>query len=109
VVLVERDRAVAAALRETARDLDAAGTEVIEAEATAYLAHAGERFDVAFIDPPYASDLAARALALLPPRLNAGARVYVESAAPIEAGAPWRALREDRAGAVRYGLYEYAP
>jgi 16S rRNA (guanine966-N2)-methyltransferase len=109
VVLVENDRAVAQALRETARDLDAAGTEVIEAEAMAYLRRAGERFDVAFIDPPFASDLAARVLELLAPRLNAGARVYVESAAPIEAARPWRALREDRAGAVRYGLYEYAP
>src|SRR5258707_900494 len=52
---------------------------------------------------------AARALELVAPRLNAGARVYVESAAPIEATRPWRALREDRAGAVRYGLYEFAP
>ncbi len=109
VVLVERDRAVARALRDTARDLEAEGTEVIEAEAMAYLAHAGERFDVAFIDPPFASGLAERALAILPPRLNEGARVYVESAAPIAAGAPWRALREERAGAVRYGLYEYTP
>ena len=109
VVLVERDRVVARALRDTASDLDAAGTEVVEAEASAYLARAGERFDIAFVDPPFASELAARALALLPPRLNAGARVYVESAAPIAADPPWRVLREDRAGAVRYALYEYSP
>jgi 16S rRNA (guanine966-N2)-methyltransferase len=109
VVLVERDPEVARALRETARDLDAEGTEIVEAEATAYLARCAERFDVAFVDPPFASDLAARALALLPPRLAAGARVYVESGDRIEPAPPWRALREDRAGAVRYGLYEYSP
>jgi 16S rRNA (guanine966-N2)-methyltransferase len=109
VVLVERDRAVARALRETARDLDAEGTEVVEAEATAYLARAVERFDVAFVDPPFASALAAKSLALLPACLNSGARVYVESGAAIEAAKPWRVLREDRAGAVRYVLYEYSP
>jgi hypothetical protein len=33
-------------------------------------------------------------------------RVYVETAVPLEAGAPWRVLREARAGAVRYALFE---
>ena len=74
-----------------------------------YLARGGEKFDLAFVDPPYASDLAARAMGQLPPRLDPGARVYVESAARLELSAPWRALREDRAGAVRYALYELAP
>jgi 16S rRNA (guanine966-N2)-methyltransferase len=108
VVMIERDRAVAAAIRETARELDAQAADVVEADSIAYLQRPGERFDVAFVDPPYASDLAAKSLALLPPRLNAGARVYVESAEPIAPAAPWRVLREDRAGAVRYALFELA-
>ena len=74
---------MAAGLRESARALDAQGLEVVESEALAYLGRAGEKFDVAFVDPPYASDLAARALAALPPRLNPGARVYVETDAPL--------------------------
>jgi hypothetical protein len=45
----------------------------------------------------------------LPRRLKPGARVYVESAQPLDLGAPWAALREDRAGAVRYALYELTP
>jgi 16S rRNA (guanine966-N2)-methyltransferase len=106
VVMVERDRKVAAGLRESARTLGAAGLEVVESEAMAFLARGGERFDVAFVDPPFASDLAAAALAALPPRLNPGARVYVESGAALDPPAPWRRLREDRAGAVRYFLYE---
>jgi hypothetical protein len=32
--------------------------------------------------------------------------VYVEAAEAIEAAPPWRLLREDRAGAVRYALLE---
>ena len=109
VVMVERDRAVARALRESARTLDARGLDVVEGDALQYAAAPGEKFDVAFLDPPYASDLAMRALQALPPRLQPGARVYVESALPLEPGADWRVLREDRAGAVRYALFEIAP
>ena len=106
VVMVERDRAVAQALRDSARELDAGGADVVEGDALKYLERTSERFDVVFLDPPFASDLAAKALAMLPPRLAPGARVYIESAKPVEPGAQWRTLREDRAGAVRYALLE---
>jgi 16S rRNA (guanine966-N2)-methyltransferase len=109
VVMVESDRGVAAGLRESARVLQADGMEVVESDALAYLGRPGESFDVAFVDPPYASELAGTALAALPHRLNPGARVYVETAAPLQPPAPWRTLREDRAGAVRYALLEIAP
>jgi hypothetical protein len=49
------------------------------------------------------------ALAALPPRLAAGARVYVESAEALVPGPRWRELRQDRRGAVRYCLYELIP
>jgi len=106
VVMVESDRKVAQALRESARSLGAAEVEVVNAEALAWLARASERFDLAFVDPPYASGLAQLALAALPERMNPGARVYAESPQPLELSAAWRTLREDRAGAVRYALYE---
>jgi len=108
VVMVERDRNVAAGLRASAKALQAEGLEVVEGEALAYLDGSRERFDVAFLDPPYASDLAVRALGKIAPRLNPGARVYVESAEPLPPSPAWRALREDRAGAVRYALLEPA-
>ncbi|MGZ5035717.1 MAG: 16S rRNA (guanine(966)-N(2))-methyltransferase RsmD [Usitatibacter sp.] len=109
VVMVESDREVAAALRETARELGAEGAQIVASDAIAYLKRAGGAFDVVFVDPPFASDLAPRAMALLRPHLAPGARVYVESAGPLELDGSWRALREDRAGAVRYALYEPAP
>jgi 16S rRNA (guanine966-N2)-methyltransferase len=108
VVMVESDRKVADALRESARSLGADGAEVVNADALAWLARASERFDLAFVDPPYASGLAQLALAALAPRMNPGARVYAESAQPLELPGVWRTLREDRAGAVRYALYELA-
>jgi 16S rRNA (guanine966-N2)-methyltransferase len=108
VVMVESDRKVAAALRESARELGAGELEVVNAEALAWLARCQERFDLVFVDPPYDSPLACAALAALPPRLAPGARVYVESPSALAPGARWRALREDRAGKVRYALYGIA-
>lgn len=106
VVMVESDRKVAAGLRDSGRELGAEGLEVVNAEAMGWLARTAERFDVAFVDPPFATELARASLEALPPRLNPGARVYAESSQPLELAAPWRLLREDRAGAVRYALYE---
>ena len=81
----------------------------MQADALAWLATPGERYDVAFVDPPYASGLAEPALAALEGRLNAGARVYVEApSAPREPSAAWRKLREGAAGAVKFALYEFA-
>jgi 16S rRNA (guanine966-N2)-methyltransferase len=110
VVLVERERRVCEHLRRVARELEPGdGIEIVQADALAWLAAPGERYDVAFVDPPYASGLAEPALAALEGRLNAGARVYVEApAAPREPSAAWRKLREGAAGAVKFALYEFA-
>lgn len=108
VVMVEKDREVAAALRASNQLLEA-GAEIVVADAMAWLAKGGERFDVAFVDPPYASGLQEPAMRALGARLADGARVYVESDRPLEAPAGWHALRQDRAGAVRYALYEAHP
>jgi 16S rRNA (guanine966-N2)-methyltransferase len=108
-VMVEKDRDVARALRENAKALEAEGAEVVQRDSLAYLGDSRDRFDIAFIDAPYASDLALRAMAAIGPRLIPGARVYVESAQPLELDAAWHMLREDRAGAVRYALYEMRP
>src|SRR5258706_12417769 len=109
VVMVERDRDVAKALRESALTLGAQSVEIIEGDALGFVARAAERFDVAFVDPPFAGDLAAKILERRPPCLRRHGPVYVESAAPLELPPPWHALRAERAGAVRYALYEFLP
>jgi 16S rRNA (guanine966-N2)-methyltransferase len=110
VVLVERDRKVCDQLRRSAQELGAGeSVEVVHAEALAWLSQPGERYDVAFVDPPYDSGLAAPALAALERRLGAGARVYVEAAAlPGPPSPRWRKLREGAAGAVKFALYEFS-
>jgi 16S rRNA (guanine966-N2)-methyltransferase len=110
VVMVERERDVAEQLRRSANELGAAAARVVHGDAMHYLARHDETFDVAFVDPPYASGLAPRAMEALHPRLAPRARVYVETAKRLDAPAGlWQALREERAGAVRYALYERLP
>lgn len=110
VVLVERDRKVCEQLGRSARELGAGeGIEVVHADAIAWLAGLGERYDVAFVDPPYASGLAVPALVALEPRLKPGARVYVEAQTFLDAPSPqWTRVREGTAGAVKFALYEFA-
>jgi 16S rRNA (guanine966-N2)-methyltransferase len=110
VTLVERDRRVCDALRANVAELGAEGVEVVQGDAIAWLARGGGAFDVAFVDPPYATGLAGPALAALEPRLAPGARVYVEAAervVPPSAG--WTCKREASAGAVKFALFEYQP
>jgi len=74
VVLVEKDRAAIQAIRENARALAAEGgeVEVFQQDARTALGALGDqgrRFDIVYLDPPYASDLYERLL----PALGAGA------------------------------------
>jgi 16S rRNA G966 N2-methylase RsmD len=66
------------------------------------------RFDVVFLDPPYAVPIEPL-LALLPPWLAPGALAYVERprapGLPDVVGASW--WRRSHAGAVEYGLLRF--
>jgi 16S rRNA (guanine966-N2)-methyltransferase len=68
-VLVERDPAVAATVERNLRHCDLwEDARLVRGEALSTLARleaAGERFDLAFLDPPFRSDLGERALAFL--------------------------------------------
>jgi 16S rRNA (guanine966-N2)-methyltransferase len=109
VVMVEASRRVCEQLRRTADELGAEGIEIVNAEALAWLARPGPQFDLAFVDPPYSSALAQDSLLALEPRLGPDARVYVESAVPIETPGPrWRRLREGTAGTVHFALLQFA-
>lgn len=107
VVMVERSRSVASALRENAARLGARGFRLVVGDALHFVADPGDgRFDVVFVDPPYASGLVAKVLPKLPAVLAPRGVVYVESDAAVEAGPPWRVHRQGRAGAVHYHLLE---
>jgi len=115
VVLVEKDRAVVAELERSRSALGATQVEIVGGDAVAYLVRDHERpsarplsrFDVVFLDPPFRQNAVSAVLEALVPRLAPGARVYVESGAPVEAVAPWTELKRARAGQVSYQLLRW--
>ena len=119
VVLVDKDRAAVAELERSRAALGAVQVEIVSGDAAAYLArdHArpqerrgarpAGRFDVVFLDPPFRQNAVPAMLGILPPRLEPGARVYIESEAPVAAAAPWTELKRAKAWQVNYQLLRW--
>ncbi len=119
--LVESDRQLAQALESLRARLDAQSRIAVHhGDALAFLraakiagAIAGENagehanYDVVFLDPPFAAQLWAAVLELLPSIITADAWLYVES--PVtqvpELDAQWVVHREGCTREVRYALY----
>lgn len=107
-VLVERNAATAQLLAKQRERLGATA-EIVCADAVRWLRQAAEaHFDVAFLDPPFASALLATALPAVLARLKPGGIAYLE-APPAQFRAAVAAVgltpfREAGAGAVRFGL-----
>jgi 16S rRNA (guanine966-N2)-methyltransferase len=109
VVFVERDAALAQALRANLERLKQSHGRVVTGDATSALERESAPFDIVFLDPPFADDLWSDAAQRLESRglLAAQAFVYVEM--PLEAQpvlpADWHPHREGRAGQVKHVLY----
>lgn len=109
-LMIERDRAQAAAIDSDLARLRMDAGEVRCADALDFLAHESpQAFDIVFVDPPFDADLWTRAALVLEARrwLAPGAHIYVES--PLDAAiAPpssWTLYRQTRVGAVNGALY----
>ena len=113
VTFVERDLAAA---REIAARLAEWGTQaaiVEQTDARGFLQRApGASFDIAFLDPPFASTLLDETAARLEQDgwLSDGALIYVEcpAAAAPRLPAGWAPVKAKRAGEVGYHLYSRA-
>ena len=106
-LLVERDPKLAALLSETSQRLHAADTaSVVRADALAFLrAPLHGRFDVVFVDPPFADDAWAAVVGALDPWLADAAWLYLESPDAVDPGPGWRLHREGRTRDARHALY----
>ena len=108
-LLVERDAKPAESLRQTVARLHAeAEAQVVVADALAFLrAPLHGRFDLVFVDPPFAANLWPAVFAALPPWLADEAWLYVESphGAGVDPGAGFRLHREGQTREARYALY----
>ena len=106
-VLVESARATARLLAAQRTVLGAAAV-VEQADALEWLKRSGERYHVAFLDPPFDSGLLPVALSAVSTRLTPAGLVYVEAEdelGALDVGAAGLAIhRAGRAGAVHYGL-----
>lgn len=108
VLMLERDPGLAASLRASAQRLQAAAVRVEQVDALAWLAAEPQRrFDLAFVDPPFAARLLDASLAALSPHLADAAWVYVECGREQHPALPrdWRLHREGCTREVRYALY----
>ncbi len=105
VLMLERDGQAVAGLRAQARALSATRVEVRQMDALAFLAGAGENFDLILLDPPFDGDSLMPALQRAATRLNPGGKIYAESPAPL-AATGYEILRQGRAGLSHFCLLE---
>ncbi|MCP4300880.1 MAG: 16S rRNA (guanine(966)-N(2))-methyltransferase RsmD [Gammaproteobacteria bacterium] len=115
VVFVEQSALAVRTLNENIKKLEADGAVVLQMDALNYLhgEHA-ERFDLVFLDPPFASDMPEELCRLLGERelLAKDAQVYIElDRSNPEPKLPddWQVLKNKTAGNVRYMLVQQKP
>lgn len=111
-VFVERSAVAARQLRKNIDLLDAEGARVCQMNASDYLQEEkSDRFDIVFLDPPFAEDLLGETCRLLAERglLAEKAVVYLELARDQDMPMlpeGWQVRKDKTAGNVRYALVE---
>jgi len=109
-LFVEKSNVAATALEKCLEVLDAKHATILNVDAKAYLnGTATEKYDLVFLDPPFAADLLQDLCRLLAGGdwLAPGAHVYLEQdrdQAIPELPDGWRVLKEKTTGNVRYSL-----
>ncbi len=108
VLMLESSRQACEALRQNRDLLGMDRVEIRQAEALAWMQTATERFDVIFLDPPFASGLMEQALPHAIRLLKPEGWIYVEQADRIAAPEGFIIHREGRAGQSRFALLKGA-
>lgn len=103
-VAVDRNRAVAQALREAAEILGVSSFEVNVADAHGFIERESRTFDVIFLDPPFADKPWDWLLSACAARLRTHGAIYAEADHAIAAPASLRVHRHATAGQVHYHL-----
>jgi len=117
VVFLEKNSRTVKWLQENVRSLEADNVAIHHQDALSWLRSAStdmdlsHKFDLVFLDPPFQSDLLAKASALLDRSgcLVEDAIIYVENAVDADIVLPdnWVCLKQKNSGQVSYKLYQY--
>ena len=111
VLMFEKNRIAAQALRQSQQKLKAEMIEVRCADSILQTRELAERFDIIFIDPPFALNLHQKAVQSALSCLKPNGMIYMESDKKTDPNT-WGALglqlqREQISGNVAYRLYQY--
>ncbi len=107
VVALESSRVAAQAIAQNQKLLDLPNLKLVNGDAFAFLASTTEKFDVVFLDPPFAQDWWQRLAPLVLRVAAPDALIYCEFAKELSARelAGFSRSRHDRAGMVHYHLF----
>ncbi len=111
VLMIECQPKVVVRLRENLAALALPQVQILQQDALAWLAQGQGRFDLVFLDPPFADGLQIQVLAQLAgsPLLAPQGLIYVEEDSltpPLVLPAAFSYYRQKRAGQVRFGLLQ---
>ena len=110
VTMVEQERAVADALTHNQIKLSATTCKIIRGDALKFIASSNAKFDVIFVDPPFASQIMPLLLPLLVNKLAAAGVIYAEWREPLakllaeHADSGLSIVKHGKAGAVHFAL-----
>ncbi len=110
VVMLEVNRNALMTLATNKQKLAATTCHVVAMDALKYLDSGQQKFDIVFVDPPFASGLMEAVLTKLPEYLLADGTVYAEWGLPIADVlvnlpiAHWEIVKQGRAGAVHFAM-----
>lgn len=106
VTCIERDTIAIKQLKANQQILDITNLEIIKAEAIHYLSTCNQKYDVIFLDPPYASDLLNQSLALIEKHeiLSKYGKIYIEYSKIMPDLANYQIIKQGKAGSVNYAL-----
>jgi 16S rRNA (guanine966-N2)-methyltransferase len=112
VVQVENNPEACRSLKENAIKLAATQIKITQSDVFRYLSGDAEPFDIVFLDPPFALNLATQTCQWLEDKgwLSQYAKIYVEVESKMkfldELPKNWQLLKSKTAGEVSYHLYE---
>ena len=107
-VAVDRNSVLVHALDATAAKLGTKRLETHCADAYAFLKREARRFDVVFLDPPFAEGRWPELLPIAADRLAPGGLLYAEAGDAITSASGLAVVRRHKAGQVHYHLLRHA-